>query len=183
MQITILNGNPYTENINFDNYLQELSQRLEASQHSVTLFELRDMAIKYCTGCFGCWVKTPGECVIKDDSATIRHEFINSDFVLFASPVIMGFISAVLKKTQDKLIPLLLPYFEMFQGEVHHQRRYDKYPRIGLLLEKDTSTDEEDIEIISDIYRRTAINFKSSFCFSKLTCDPVEEVANEINHI
>ncbi len=183
MKITILNGNPCTDNLTFDNYLQELSQRLEASQHSVSSFKLRDMNIKYCTGCFGCWVKTPGECVTKDDSATIRHEYINSDFVLFASPVIMGFISAVLKKTQDKLIPLLLPYFEMVHGEVHHQRRYDNYPRIGLLLEKGSDTDEEDIEIISDIYGRTAINLKTSFCFSRLTSDPVEEVANEINSI
>ena len=119
----------------------------------------------------------------KDDSATIRHDYINSNFVLFASPVIMGFISAMLKKTQDKLIPLLLPYFEMVHGEVHHQGRYEKYPRIGLLLEKNDNTDEEDIEIISDIYGRTAINFKTSFCFSKLTSDPVEEAANEINSI
>ena len=27
---------------------------------------LEDKKIDYCTGCFGCWVQTPGECVIKD---------------------------------------------------------------------------------------------------------------------
>ena len=183
MKITILNGNPGTENLNFDNYLQELSERLEASLHSVSSFRLRDMNIKYCTGCFGCWVKTPGECVIKDDSAIIRHEFINSDFVLFASPVIMGFISAALKKTQDKLIPLLLPYFEMVHGEIHHPGRYDTYPKIGLLLEKGNNTDDEDIQIIADIYRRTAINLHSSLCIISLTSDLTEEIANEIIHI
>jgi hypothetical protein len=54
---------------------------------------------------------------------------------------------------------------------------------MGLLLEKGKDTDEEDIEIISDIYRRDAINFKTSFSFTKLTSNPVEEVANEINRI
>lgn len=60
------------------------------------------------------------------------------------------------------------------------ESRYDKYPLMSLLLEKGKDTDEGDIRIISDIYRRDAINFKTSFCLAKLTSDPVEEVANEI---
>jgi len=103
--------------------------------------------------------------------------------MLFASPVIMGFTSALLKKAQDKLIPLIHPYFEIVQNEVHHLSRYDKYPLMGLLLEKGKDADEEDIKIISDIYRRDAISFKTSFCFTRLTDDAVEEVANEINRI
>lgn len=120
---------------------------------------------------------------MKDGSRDICREYINSDFVMFASPVIMGFTSALLKKAHDKLIPLIHPYFEIVRNEVHHLPRYSKYPMMGLLLEKHKDTDEKDIKIISDIYRRDAINFKTSFCFAKLTSDPVEEVANEINSI
>jgi multimeric flavodoxin WrbA len=183
MKITILNGNPDVNNAKFDTYLKNLSDLLESSKHTVTILKLREKDIKYCTGCFGCWVKTPGECVVPDDTRDIRREYIHSDFVLFASPVIMGFTSALLKKAHDKLIPLIHPYFELVQNEVHHLSRYDKYPLMGLLLEKGTDTDEEDFRIISDIYRRDAINFKTSFCFATLTSDPVEEVANEINRI
>ena len=181
MKITVLNGNPKPDNSRFDNYLQNLSNLLESNKHEVTIFTLREMDLRYCVGCFGCWVKTPGECVSGDGSHDIRRECINSDFVLFASPVIMGFTSALLKKVHDKLIPLIHPYFELVQNEVHHLARYDKYPLMGLLLEKDKDTDEEDIKIISDIYRRDAISFKTSFCFAKLTSDPIEEAANEIN--
>ncbi|MCD6375042.1 MAG: flavodoxin family protein [Caldisericaceae bacterium] len=183
MKITILNGNPNADNVKFDNYLKNLSDLLESSDHTVTILKLREMDIKYCRGCFGCWVKTPGKCVVADDSHDICCEYINSDFVLFASPVIMGFTSALLKKAHDKLIPLIHPYFELVQNEVHHLSRYDKYPLMGLLLEKGKDTDEKDIEIISDIYRRDAINFKTSFCFIRLTTDSVEEVANEINGV
>jgi multimeric flavodoxin WrbA len=141
------------------------------------------MSLEYCIGCWGCWVKTPGQCVISDDSGAICREYISSDLVMFTSPIIMGFTSALLKKAHDKLIPLIHPYFERFENEVHHIGRYDKYPLMGLLLEKAQDTDEDDIEIISDIYHRSAINFKTSLCFCGDTDAPVEEVAHEIDRI
>lgn len=183
MKIAILNGNPNADNVKFDDYLRKLSDSLETSKHTVTTLQLRDMDIKYCVGCFGCWVETPGECVKNDDSRHISREYINSDFVLFASPVIMGFTSALLRKAQEMLLPLLLPYFRFVQNEVQHLSRYEKYPLVGLLLEKGKDTDEEDIKVISDIYQRTAFNSRTSFCFTKLTSDPIEEVADEINRI
>ena len=182
MKVTILNGNPDASNTVFDNYLKELYTLLSES-NEITIFTLRDMDLKYCRGCWGCWVKTPGECLVKDDTSEIRRQYINSDLVLFASPTIMGFTSALLKKVHDKLIPLVHPYFELVNGEVHHLSRYDKYPLVSLLLEKGENVDEEDINIISDIYRRDAINFKSSFCFTRFTSDSIEEVANEINSL
>jgi multimeric flavodoxin WrbA len=183
VKITILNGNPDNNNVRFDGYLKEISDLLESSKHTVTTFKLRDMDIRYCIGCWGCWLKTPGECIVADGSRDICRECINSDLVLFASPVIMGFTSALLKKAHEKLLPIIHPYLELVQGEVHHLARYDKYPLMALLLEKGKDTDEEDIEIISDIYRRDAINFKTSFSFTRLISNPVEEVTNEINRI
>jgi len=121
--------------------------------------------------------------VVKDDTREIRRQYIHSDLVLFASPVIMGFTSALLKRVHERFLPLLHPYFELVDGEVHHLARYDKYPLMALLLEKGENTDEEDIKIISDIYIRDAINFKTSFCFTRFTSDPIEEVTNEINSI
>jgi hypothetical protein len=182
MKITILNGNPDAGNVVFDGYLARLSNVLASDQHEVVVWELREMDIQYCTGCWGCWVKTPGECIAVDDSRDVCRAVINSDFVLFASPVIMGFYSALLKKTMDKLIPLLHPYIVVDQGEAHHLARYDRYPVLGLLLEKSGDTDDEDIEIISDVHSRTALNMKSRLSFTRLTLDPVEEVAGEITN-
>ncbi len=182
MKITILNGNPDASNEQFDQYLYNLSEAL-ADEHTVTMFTLREMDIKYCTGCWGCWLKTPGECAVTDDSRDTCRACINSDLTLFASPVIMGFTSALLKKATDKYIPLLHPYVAIVQGECHHLARYDKYPLLGLLLEKGRDTDEEDVKIITDIYQRIALNFKTTLALSKLTLDPIEEVADEINRI
>ena len=121
MRITILNGSPNADNITFDDYLKSLCNLLESNNHTVNVLTLRDMDIRYCIGCFGCWVKTPGDCSnAADDTRDVRREYINSDFVLFASPIIMGFTSALLKRAHERLIPLLLPYSRFFDGESHH---------------------------------------------------------------
>ena len=135
-------------------------------------------------GGHGYWDKTPGEYSnAADDTRDVRREYINSDFILFASPIIMGFTCTLLKKANDKLLPLLLPYIEIVQNECHHLSRYDKYPKTGLLLEEEKDTNDDDIKIISDIYMRNAINLKSALCFTKLINDSVDEVVNEINNI
>ena len=183
MRITILNGNPSPGDAAFDGYLRGLVEALEVGEHVVTALQLRDMDIKYCTGCWGCWVKTPGECVVKDDSAEVCRAVINADLVLHASPVIVGFYSALLKKTTDKLIPLIHPYGAVDQGEAHHRARYRRYPLLGLLLCKGDDTDDEDMAIIADIHSRTALNLKSRVVFTRLTSDPIEEVAREIDRL
>lgn len=183
MKVVLLNGNSDDANREFDTYLEKLSGKLLNSGQLVSHLKLRELKIEYCKGCWGCWVKKPGECVVKDDSALVCREYMNSDLVIFASPIILGFTSALLKKVNDKIIPILLPYIEIVQDECHHVARYPKYPQIGLLLQKESVTDTEDLEIIRDIYRRDALNMKTTLGFTKLTDDPIEEVLHEINHL
>ncbi|MBN1351964.1 flavodoxin family protein, partial [candidate division KSB1 bacterium] len=104
MKITILDGTPDSVHEALDRYLKNLVNALQ-TRHVVTRIALNALNIQFCTGCWSCWWKTPGECAIKDDSHEICRQVIHSDFVVLASPVIMGFPSALLKKTQDKLIP------------------------------------------------------------------------------
>ena len=183
MKVILLNGNPVPSNSKFDQYLSSLSQKLQEDKHKVRILTLRDMKMGYCKGCFDCWVKTPGLCIVKDDTYHICDECINSDLLIFASPLIMGFTSALLKKANDKLIPLILYHVELVDNEYHHIARYPKYPFTALLLGKEEDTDSEDIEIVTEIYRRDAINFKTEFRFTKFINDPIEEVVHEINHI
>ncbi len=160
MQITILNGDPNPgENdlARFTSFIPEAT----GANNEIRYFPLADMQIKHCTGCWTCWWKTPGLCIWKDDADAIFEAVINSDLVVFASPVTAGFTSSLLKRIQDRLIVLIHPYIELVQGECHHRKRYDSYPDFALLLNTtpEEETDAEDIEIITDIYKRLAINF------------------------
>jgi hypothetical protein len=162
MKVVVLNGNPDSKNAAFDGYLVDLKGHLGGKGHIVDLLCLREMDFRFCVGCFGCWVKTPGMCVSGDASHDVDRRAINSGLVLFASPLLVGFPSALLKKAQDKFIGLLHPFIELVEGECHHIRRYERYPYLGILVEPEADTDEEDLEIIEDIYRRTSLNFRSA---------------------
>ena len=146
MRVTILNGNPNGDNRQFDKYLELLSEEILVDGHDVDVLPLRNMDLKYCIGCFDCWVKTPGVCVTDDQGREVCRAQINSDFVLWASPVIMGFYSALLKKVTDKFIGLVHPYAEFVDGLSRHQPRYgrDAYPQVGLLLEKEMQSQAND---------------------------------------
>jgi len=107
---------------------------LAGREADVELLKLRELAIAPCTGCFGCWTRTPGECVFPDDSRGVLRSYVGSDVVVYATPVTFGGYSSLLKTTLDRIIlPVLDPRFTVVGGEVHHRLRYRRYPKtIGL---------------------------------------------------
>ncbi|UCF10591.1 MAG: flavodoxin family protein [Candidatus Bipolaricaulota bacterium] len=181
MHITILNGNPSAERDAFDSYLGAVRDLAERRGHDVTPLVLRDLAIEPCVGCFGCWVKRPGECVFSDASADVCRAVIASDLTVFASPLIMGFVSAVTKKAMDKLIPLVHPYFAVIRNETHHRKRYERYPALGLILDKGRDGAAEDFAITQRLFERYSINFHGPLLFTRSTEADPKEVADAID--
>ncbi len=183
MNVVILNGDIRQGESDFTAYLEKLAEEFRLN-HTVQLFQLDKMNLHYCTGCWSCWWKTPGRCAINDDAEEIFKSVINSDFFIFASPLIAGFTSSALKKITDRLIVLLHPYIEIRNGENHHRKRYNNYPDFGLVMEKEADTDNEDLEIVSDIYDRLAINFHCRKKYMKfIEHDKVENIVYETCNI
>lgn len=182
-RITILNGITDDKFLDFEKQLESLAVD-RPEEVKIDCFTLRQMDIRYCTGCWSCWGKTPGECPLKDEMPKILRSAIHSDLTVFISPVVMGFVSKHIKKVSDRFIPLVHPYIGIFENECHHISRYDKYPKLGLmLLEEQDSDIQSDVDIITDIYKRTALNLKSQFAFSVVSKGNVEVLENEINRI
>lgn len=181
MKFLIVNGNPSVEDKTMDGYIEGLADKMKTAGHDVQVMVLKNMKINPCLGCFDCWVKTPGLCSIKDDAREVARNYIASDHVIFCSPLIMGFVSSLLKNTMDRNLPLIHPHLEDLNGEIHHKKRYDQYPVISFLLEKETATDDEDMAIATEIFRREAINVRTRLGFVRFTESPVEEVLNAID--
>lgn len=182
MRVTVLNGDPGDRQSTLEGFLVELAGRLSSAGHEVRPFSIRQLDVKRCTGCWGCWVKTPGECVIRDDMSGVLRGVIAADLLVFASPVIMGLTSGVLKRATDRLLPLLHPYIEIVNGACRHRRRYDRVPLCGLLLDR-TGADDDDLEIIRDIYGEIAEDFRSELRFTRFADENPQEVADEIDRL
>lgn len=123
--------------------------RLVQAQLKEKGFEIRQKSIgrddlAFCMGCFGCWVKTPGECVIKDAMAELNNTSMNSDVVVYLSPVIFGQFSANIKNAIDRWLPNMLPLFvRRPDGSTIHPPRYRTYPRQFIIGYGDSVSGEE----------------------------------------
>jgi hypothetical protein len=143
-----------------------LAGELGTRGHTTRTLVLREAPIAYCQGCFDCWVRSPGLCRTDDAGRDVARAFIQSDVVVFLTPVTFGGYSSELKKAIDRLICLVSPFFTRVQGEVHHQMRYGSYPRllaIGVLPEP--CAEEE--SVFHALVRRNAINMHAPWHASR----------------
>lgn len=137
-----------------------LEAEMSSAGYDVEILTLREMEIAHCLGCFNCWVKTPGQCVVEDGSREVARAVISSDLVVFLTPVTFGGYSFELKKALDRIICLVMPFFTRIDGEVHHVPRYVHFPSllaVGLEAEKNLDTEE----IFGKLVTRNAINMHS----------------------
>ncbi|HBB67386.1 MAG: hypothetical protein A2X28_07150 [Elusimicrobia bacterium GWA2_56_46] len=179
MRIAIINGNPDPENQGFEGYIQLLAAELNSLGNETETICLREMKINHCVGCYSCWLKTPGVCVFNDDGPRLLTEFLKADLAVYASPVLMGFISALLKGAQERFLPLSLPFFLIKDNRLQHIPRYAKYPASAVLLGA-TEDDISSTGLIENIFKSGRTR---RFLFTKTMNTPVKEVANALNDI
>ena len=85
-----------------------------------------DGSIRPCTGCFGCWNRTPGTCVVRDGYENMGLLIHRAEEVLVISRYRYGGFSGFVKNVFDRCLGYVLPQFELVGGETHHRRRYDE---------------------------------------------------------
>ena len=103
-KILVLNGLKETDQ-DLVYTLETLEDVLKKESNDVTIISLKDKKIAHCVGCFKCWIKTPGECIMNDDARDIAKQIINSDIIICLSPVTFGGYNSEIKKVFDKIIP------------------------------------------------------------------------------
>jgi multimeric flavodoxin WrbA len=81
--------------------------------------------IRPCVCCFSCWVKTPGECVIKDGYENMGTLLAKCSRLFVLSECFYGSYGPFVHNVMDRSIPYLTPYFKTINGETHHLNRYD----------------------------------------------------------
>lgn len=124
---------------------------LENKGHETELIAIGKEDLAFCMGCFGCWVKKPGECVIDDMMSHINHSYNNSDVVIYLNPIIFGQFSANIKNSLDRWIPNILPFFEIrADGSTMHPPRYNTYPK-QIIIGYGQNLSKEDLQLFGNI--------------------------------
>lgn len=148
----------------FDLRAKQDGEMLEAIQElydeSLKVVRLGDQSIIACIGCWNCWVKTPGWCVMKDQITEFYHDYVNSNTVILLIDTAQGFINHQAKAFLDRTIPHYNPYIEIVDGECHHVARYKSYPDMVFYYDTEGLTTQEE-QVIEDYLYRTAYHFKS----------------------
>ena len=126
MKILVLYGSPKGDS---SNTLKITKAFCEGISESVTvereIISIQKMNIKDCTGCFGCWSKTPGSCFIKDDMKDIIQKIICSDIIIWSFPLYYYSLPSRIKAVMDRQLPMSLPFMVKDSPSGGHPGRYD----------------------------------------------------------
>lgn len=126
MKVLALNSSPrVTGQSKTEWMLDHLVQGMQDAGAQVELIALRKKKINYCIGCFSCWTKTPGKCIQKDDmTSEIFPKWIESDLVVYATPLYHFTMNAEMKAFVERTLPVLQPFFERKGGKTSHPIRH-----------------------------------------------------------
>ena len=114
--------------------------------------------LHHCIGCFGCWVKTPGKCVIHDGYENTGIDMSKCTELILVSRCCYGSVSPFVKMVQDRAISYINPDFVMRKGKMHHKRRYDNVINLTAYFYGENITEEEK-ETCKELVSANADNF------------------------
>lgn len=132
-----------------------------SNPHEIRYFNLSELKIANCTGCFGCWPKTPGKCVIRDDATRVYPCIARSNAILYVSRLKYGGYDTVMKTMLERAIPIQQAFIRIHQGETHHVQR-NVIPKKAVIIAYGDIDDEEQ-DIFRELIARNArnMNFES----------------------
>lgn len=112
---------------------------------SIRYIDLSSLTISNCVGCFGCWTKTPGKCVIRDDAVSVYPVIAKSDEVIYVSRIKYGGYDTVMKTMLERAIPVQQAFIRILDGETHHIQREVAPKKATVIAYGDIGDDEKDI--------------------------------------
>lgn len=126
MKTLIINGSPRGEQSNTLRISRAFAKGLGGD---VTEFTVSRENITPCRGCFSCWGKTAGKCVIEDAVGGLIESIMEADTVIESFPLYFCGMPGQMKLLADRLLPLTLPFIGKpmpQKGEAFVRLRYSE---------------------------------------------------------
>ena len=125
----------------------------------ITFVDLSKLKIKNCVGCYGCWTKTPGRCVIRDDAVQVYPLIAASKRVMYVSRIAYGGYDTIMKTMLERSIPVQQAFIRLVDGETHHVQRSVTPKDAVIVVYGSTSAEEQ------SIFRRLVERNAKNMCF------------------
>ena len=126
MKILVLNGSPKPRSDTFrltEAFLRGLNSE---GAHEVEIVRVIEKAVAPCRGCFGCWQRMDGHCVIDDDQNGILDAYRAADLIIWSFPLYCYGMPSHLKAVLDRTIPLVkMAMRQEADGTVRHEALAD----------------------------------------------------------
>ena len=126
MRVLVLNGSPKKKSDTFrmtDSFLKGFNSD---KQHEINVINVIDKKISPCKGCFGCWARMDGHCVIDDDQNDILDLYRQADLIIWSFPLYCYGMPSHLKAVLDRTIPLVkMNMVQEEDGTVRHEALMD----------------------------------------------------------
>ena len=130
-----------------------------APREDTAFVDLSQAKVANYVGCFGCWTKTPGRCVIRDEATKIYPLIAESDRVIYVSRLAYGGYDLPMKKMLERAIPIQQAFIRLVDGETHHVQRAVA-PKEALIVAYGEYPAEER-ELFLELVTRNAKNMNS----------------------
>lgn len=101
MKIAILNGSPRKQNT--EAMVNAFAEGAKEAGHEVEILHVGKMKIAGCLGCEYCHGKGEGKCIQKDDMEKLMPAYLESDMVVFASPIYYFSMTAQLEAALQRV--------------------------------------------------------------------------------
>lgn len=111
---------------------KHIASLFDKANSQFQMIDTNDLEIHHCIGCNVCWLKTPGQCVIKDDYKQIIQQLVDAQNLWLVSDTRYGFLDYRGKRIMDRIMPMLNMNIEIRDGWMRHQLRYHAL-NIGVL--------------------------------------------------
>jgi multimeric flavodoxin WrbA len=138
---------------------------LKNNQNNTTII-FDNGKIHPCICCFGCWIKTPGRCIINDGYNNMGSLISKCRRLIIISQCFYGSYSPFVHNVLDRSISYMLPYFRTKNGETHHKNKYDNNILLTVYFYGNISVREKETAL--KLVKANGINFfaqKTEICF------------------
>ena len=107
MKITVLNGSPRKGNTAA--MAAAFAEGAQAAGHEVEVIQVGRLKINGCLGCEYCHGKGEGKCIQKDDMEKVMPAYLESDMIVFASPIYYFDVTAQLSAATQRVYAIGKP--------------------------------------------------------------------------